>query len=443
MRFRFIGLTLAASSLALAGCSPVGPAPDDNLGTGGRNTGGRGPTGGAVGWTGGAGAAGGSSGGSGGAGGDTDASAEPSETGAVDPDAGPPAVYPQPGQQTGPGILPAKTAGAPKYLGTLWVDNRNVIRDLGFTGVVNGQIVWTFGDTLLERSSGNTTFCAGDSTALGDRTTRIRVRDKALAPNGCPLEWIPLTAAELANGGLGRFAEGGTNVVEYAPNKGLVWFLKNDRFGGTDNIVGAGVATVTADANGAVATRLHENLWTSSEPYWGDTGVAYDALDQNVYVFGHGPTSLGLTANVYLAKAPATQATDVTAYQYWDQSKGAWTAQRFGDGQNGTAALTDAQAIFTYASHGQSNPFWSNHYNTWMFVHGADVPTTGIYVSTAPKLEGPWTAPVIIGTTCPVSACGGTRYAIAPHPEFDPSGKTVMVTWTDWHYIHAVEVAWQ
>ena len=32
------------------------------------------------------------------------------------------------------------------------------------------------------------------------------------------------------------------------------------------------------------------------------------------------------------------------------------------------------QAISTYAGHGQSNVFWSNHYNTWMFVYGGDWP---------------------------------------------------------------------
>jgi hypothetical protein len=69
-----------------------------------------------------------------------------------------------------------------------------------------------------------------------------------------------------------------------------------------------------------------------------------------------------------------------------------------------------AQAIFTYAGHGQSNAFWSSHYNTWMFVYGGE---------------------------------GTLRYCMAPHPEFDPSGKTLLVTWTDSNVIHGVRIKWQ
>ena len=126
---------------------------------------------------------------------------------------------------------------------------------------------------------------------------------------------------------------GGTNVVEYTTNMGLVWFLKNHRGSGTDNIVGAGVATVMADANGAIAMRSHDTLWTSDEPYWGDIGVTYDPLDERVYVFGHGPTALDLKANVYLARVQATEATNIDAYEYWDQAARAWTDERFGDGR--------------------------------------------------------------------------------------------------------------
>jgi hypothetical protein len=51
---------------------------------------------------------------------------------------------------------------------------------------------------------------------------------------------------------------------------------------------------------------------------------------------------------------------------------------------------------------------------------------------------------VSIGKTCPpTGSCGDLRYCIAPHPEFDPSGKTLLVTWTDANVIHAVRIEWQ
>jgi hypothetical protein len=186
-----------------------------------------------------------------------------------------------------------------------------------------------------------------------------------------------------------------------------------------------------------------DTMWGPQEPFWGDIGVTYNAMDKHVYVFGHGSTALDLKANVYLAKVPAAQATDVNAYRYWDQSKKAWTPQRYGNGQNGTQSYSSSQAIFTYASHGQSNAFWSNYFNTWMFVYGGDYGASDVFVSTAPALEGPWTNGAKIASTCPSPPCGQLRYCIAPHPEFDPTGKTLLVTWTDSNVIYSVRLEWQ
>ncbi|MEV4141681.1 hypothetical protein AB0J72_57200 [Dactylosporangium sp. NPDC049742] len=175
--------------------------------------------------------------------------------------------------------------------------------------------------------------------------------------SGWPQEWIPLTQQENAEGGLGRYGMGGTNVVEYAPGKGLVWFLKNDRGGsGCHCIVGAGVATVTADAGGARATRAGTGvMWNgATEPHWGDVGVTYDPRDGKVYV-GY----------------------------------------------------------------------------------------TDIMVMTAPNLEGPWTKAFTVASTCPGNQCGAVRYAIAPHPEYDPTGRTLPVTWTDANVIHSARLHWR
>ena len=352
-------------------------------------------------------------------------------------------VTPQPGGAPGPGVLPPKP-GNVTYLGKLAYDDPRIARDLGFTGVLNGQIVWTFGDTLLQPpTGGNALPCSTDSAALGDFAHPLAVHDKNVASNGCPHEWIPFDATELANGGGGQFAEGGTNVVEYAPGKGLVWFLKNDRGPGGTGIVGAGVATVTADPSGPIAVRAGDTMWNSFEPWWGDVGVTYDAADDHVYVFGHGPSPAQLSNSVFLAKVPAARATDVSAYEYWNAATSSWTAQRFANGQLGTLAVTRAQALFPPDALGQSNAFWSTYYNTWMLVYGTSFGYSDVMVMTAPALEGPWTPGFTIASTCPNQQCSAIRYAIAPHPEFDPTGKTLLVTWTDSNAIYAVKIEWQ
>jgi hypothetical protein len=348
------------------------------------------------------------------------------------------AVYPAPGQMTGPGVLPPAVSSV-TYPGDVIDPAYNYERDLGFSGVVNGVDIWTFGDTLLGGA-----FCSSDSSAVGALNIPGYVYDKNIRSGGYTNEWIPLDSQELANGGLSDYSEGGTNVVEYAPNKGLVWFLKDYRPNGIDNIQGAGVCTVTATASGgAVATRTMDTMWNSWEPYWGDIGVTYNPLDGDVYVFGHGPASANLKSCVYLAKVPASQATNVGAYQYWDQSAHGWTTTRFANGQLGTINVSSAQAIFTNNSQGQSNAFWSNYYNCWMFVYGADVGYTDIMVRTAPALQGPWTTGFTIASTCPTGTCSGERYAICPHPEYDLSGKTLLVSWTDSNVIHLAKITWK
>jgi hypothetical protein len=226
---------------------------------------------------------------------------------------------------------------------------------------------------------------------------------------------------------------GGTNVVEYAPGQGLVWWLKKDRGGsGCHCIVGAGVATVTADASGARATRVGTGvMWNGgNEPYFGDVGVTYNPRDGKVY--GYGPAA----SSVFLARATATRATDVNAYEYWDQTRRAWQTQRLNN-------PTNAQALFANRELGQSNAFWSNYYNTWMFVAGANVGYTDIMVMTAPNLEGPWTKAFTVASTCPNNQCSAVRYAIEPHPEYDPSGRTLLVTWTDSNVIYSARLHWR
>jgi hypothetical protein len=301
--------------------------------------------------------------------------------------------------------------------------------------------VWTYGDTLVPDGNGGYALSASDSVGLGDSGNPLRVYDKVGA-QGRPSEWIPLNDAENANGGLSRYGMGGTDVVQYAPGKGLVWYLKNDRGSNGQGIVGAGVATVTANSSGAVAVRPGDTTWGPTEPRWGDIGATYDPLDGDVYVYGHGPDPFG--ADVYLARAPGAQATDVSAYQYWDNSTKAWTNRRFSlSGALGTVKLSDAQALFTNHTLGQSNAFWNSHYNTWMFVAGADVGYTDIMVMTAPSLTGPWTTPVTVASTCPDGKCSAIRYAIAPHPEYDPDGDTLLVTWTDANVVYTARIHWQ
>jgi len=184
---------------------------------------------------------------------------------------------------TGTGVLPP-TVASTTYLGKLLYDDSAIVRDLGFSGVVNGQIIWTFGDTLLLTGDGSTSeFCSSDSSGLGVFGSPLVVHDKALC-----------------RGHLRR----------------------------------------------ARSERIRLRTWP------------VDGEPEQLRVSCQGP-------------------------------------RRAGDGRDRVS------------------------------------------------VEGPWTHGFTVASTCPNDVCGDERYAIAPHPEYDPTGKTVFVTWTASNSIYGVKIEWQ
>ena len=362
-----------------------------------------------------------------------------------------PTAYPSPTSGVkGAGALPAIAAKV-ENLGEISTSADNSLpRDIGFSGVVNGQIVWSFADTFS--AANGDWICSSNSAGLGSFGNPLKVSDKNLLANGCTPEWVKFTDGELSDGGLSHWANWTTNVIEVAPNQGLVWYGNQKRGDGTCNcVLGTGVATVTASESGPVATRIMGTQWNAFEPRWGDIGVAYNPADGKVYVMGHGPDG-PFYRHIYLARAPGNKATEVGAYEYYDKSTNSWGSTRFtDDGRMGTVKVSEKQALFGEFQVGQSYPFWSNHFNSWLMVYGDDYGFSDIHVMSAPKLEGPWTRQADLGPSCPANedcsgdaAAGRFHYGIAGHPEFDPSGKTLLVTWTRLpNRIHAKRITWQ
>ena len=76
-------------------------------------------------------------------------------------------------------------------------------------------------------------------------------------------------------------------------------------------------------------------------------------------------------------------------------------------------------------------PFWSNYFNKWMWLQGTSFPASHVMCMTADNLQGPWQD---FREVTPLPEIKDNpqlmRYCVCPHPEFDPSGKTVLVTWS-------------
>ena len=324
------------------------------------------------------------------------------------------------------------------------------MRDLGFTGVLDGRVVWSWGDTLMGNED-KANICAVDAVSIGSMKSPMCSMDTALQPGSDNVaSWIPLTQQEAGNGGYTCYSFGGTNIVEIAPNQGIVYYLKMHRPGGVYKCHGAGVATCSM-APGSVprAQRPFDTMWNDFEPAWGDVGICLDAQDNHIYVYGHG-SSLDpeLNSRTYLARVPKDRALDTGAYQYWRNDTREWTTQRLANGQLGSLQCTKEMAIFDWHAMNQSAPFWSNYYNRWMFLHSNGFPVSEVYCKTGERLEGPWDDHGEVATTRPegqpdIKGGNGMRYCVCPHPEFDRSGKTVLVTWTRDNVIWGFTIEWE
>ncbi|TVY87154.1 hypothetical protein LAWI1_G008776 [Lachnellula willkommii] len=366
------------------------------------------------------------------------------------------AIYPQPGlREPGPGQLPPKVASAKNHgIMHFFLPNGRehiVCRDVGNSGVLDGKVIWGWGDTLMGAGGrgSKANICATDSTSIGDMSNPMYATDTALWDNNDYVaNFIPCLPSEEKDGGLVCYAFGGSNVIEYAPNEGLLFFLKIHRPDGKNHIKGAGVAKVTMEGNVPKCHRDMDTLWTKEEPCYGDVGIAYDRRDGFLYAFGKGPQQDDeqLIRRTYLCRAPLTQAFNINAYQYWDNSAKAWTPRRLTThGNMGTLKLTYEQAIFDYLQMDRSAPFWSNYFNKWMFLYGNSWGYSDVYVMTADRLEGPWDTHggMVVASTGGEPVAGEFRYAVNGHPEWDESGKTVFVTWTKLNEIYGTTITWE
>lgn len=141
------------------------------------------------------------------------------------------------------------------------------MRDLGYVGQIGSHVVHTYGDTL--NGPGSSFYMTSDSSAIG-MNGACKVLDSALENGDHPAQFVPIEA----KWGEVNTADsmGITNVQPTGPDTGMLFFLKNHRPNGNNQVIGAGIAEVTMNGNVPKATRLAEYWWDTQagEPNYGD-----------------------------------------------------------------------------------------------------------------------------------------------------------------------------
>lgn len=206
-------------------------------------------------------------------------------------------------------------------------------------------------------------------------------------------------------------------------------------------MVGAGVATVTLSEPGSgppvpKCTRLGEYWWDATkEPWYGDV-CALKAGD-HVYAYGHAQAA----PYVYVCRVRCECATDLSQYEYWNGEN--WQKERlYNPGEK--------EGVWWQINQGQV--IWSNYYGCFIFIfvgkhsfsdfglvgqghQQAHVLTDNwmnskVQAKVSYSPQGPWSDPVELYQATPITK-GGAIYAAIPHPYYDDTGKTLVITFTN------------
>lgn len=154
-----------------------------------------------------------------------------------------------------PLIVSAQVASA-EFLGNVTSSNTQNIRDLGFAGTIGKVSINTYGDTLTcgdgkepdRIAQKNCMVLHANSAAYSTDDPKF-ITDFNLDKNGNSqifCGYFPHETPEM------DYGMGITNVVPTSDTAGVLYFLKNHRPGGNNDIVGAGVAVV--DVSGPFPT---------------------------------------------------------------------------------------------------------------------------------------------------------------------------------------------
>jgi hypothetical protein len=314
-------------------------------------------------------------------------------------------------------------------------------RDAGNSGRVGDRIVWIFGDTLTP--SGLRTATAGWS-----RDRNPFHLEEAVDNNNSPYAFFPFAEDEQAfneahdeppacclehescprtnrycecppaTDCATRIAIWPGDVFEVRPGEAIVYY---DSF-----IIGA--APYDFERLGTGLARFREGdfvaqrilgadgkplkVFTDREPSFTTGVLVKEKSEPMVYLFA---TTAPVVCNVdvILSRVPLAQASDRGAYTFWDGS--GWVAD-----------FAAAQPILDDVEGGIGSVIWNDYLGS--YTSGTSGLCTGgskFYMRTAPRPEGPWSAPPLEVDLAPLAATPDS-YAGIFHPELGNGRKLVI-----------------
>ncbi|KAL9049351.1 MAG: hypothetical protein Q9162_007266 [Coniocarpon cinnabarinum] len=327
-----------------------------------------------------------------------------------------------------------------ELLGNVTAPDSRSSRDVGFHGRVGKFEVNTYGDTSqcpegaqLDNCWDGANFVGSNSAAL-DTDNPLIVQDFNLTGGDrsqqfCAKMDIPEEQDNVF------FAIGTSNVIETGENTGIIFTAMNNRTmngDGTskDHMLGAGIGIIDASGDFPTCTRKEQLWWDASEePLWGDHNVV-DGMDGFLYFFGGMMGGdIDSQLNVYAGRVPKNGATDLSQYTYWNGQ--AYTPERLKN-------PTPSQAILQGVPPGQI--FWNPYLFKWVSLSRDPLDMWGLGIQTSVNIHGPWSELQKVYHEDCLTPQPIAIYSPAAHTQYDPTGKTLIVTYAAYGPIQAIKL---
>lgn len=292
--------------------------------------------------------------------------------------------------------------------------------DGGQTALVNGQVLWIFGDTFFYTNAPDGSSSRSATAALASPQTPLLARS-LVGSDGFPTQVIPYTAEEAAYNAAGtngshRWALWPSGIVPQPDGSALIFYLHLRIPGGGQPWDGQGVGVARLRPGASVAERLPQLLFSASEPSF-----------QTVVIRGDTVNLLACAADhCKVARAPLAHVAERDAYTFWDGAQ--WQAEF----SRATASIPGSTNGFSIE--------WNAQRQEYVSVSDSFF-NLDVQIRVARQIEGPWSDPTVAFQEQPQYGPGAVNpdgtpkksapdYGVTLHPELSPDGgRTLYVTY--------------
>ncbi|KAJ7062680.1 hypothetical protein C8F01DRAFT_1281624 [Mycena amicta] len=308
--------------------------------------------------------------------------------------------------------------------------NRDSCTSTAWSG---NNVLWTCRDTQLLNSAGNPGFTLVANTASwSSKPSATSPGTLTLnSPQGFGPFFYPLESDECPTSGIcsdgtrwvGWPDTGPAVVFNFNGGVNAYGFMKRQHLSGLD-VLNTPDTTLYHVSQTSVDTSVIPAGTVAMSKFWASNQVGYGSAASVLsgsFIYLYGSTPSGQLAVARSALTGFLGALDnKSTYQYY--VNGAWT---------NTAPTTSTAGIALANTRSvQGTVYFSNKWNSFVWIGGDGFPNANFDISTAPLPEGPWTAPTQFysGT---VGNGSLPAYSAVAHPGLtDGTGNYIFITWT-------------